>query len=586
MVSQVRLSVIIVVICSALACRTAEDQSTIGDVERRETVTQKHTQKETSKPRALFTRKDAPVPQGVPLFEGMGDHHRKISTKSEAAQKYFDQGLIFAFAFNHDEAIRSFEEAAKQDPQCAMCWWGVALCHGPHINNPLMTPERSAAALDAWRKASDLRDYASPIERGLIEALGARYADPAPADRKPLDEGYAQAMRQLWNANKKDADIGTLFAESMMDLRPWDLWQKNGDPQPGTEEILLVLDEVQRINPDHPGALHLYIHTVEASPNPERGINAANRLRNLVPAAGHLVHMPSHIDVLTGGWALASEQNEKAIEADRVYRRLSPRQDFYRVYMAHNPHMLAFSSMMEGRREACIAAAREMVSGVPEEYARTQTALVDPVMGIVFESMLRFGQWDAVLQEPKPAEYFIITTALWHYARGVAYAAKGQIAEAESERAKFREAAAKIPPETMMAINKADRIIAIAGHMLDGEIAYRRGSIDEAVAQLEKAIAIEDDLMYMEPPEWVQPVRHTLGAILLEAGRHAEAEKVYRADLVEWPENGWSLYGLGKALRARGATAESDEVEKRFQKTWARADTKIGSSCLCVRGKT
>lgn len=539
----------------------------------------------SGKPRfQLLSRNKTPV--GAPLFRGMGDHHRKINTSSPKAQEYFDQGLTLAFAFNHDEAIRSFEEAARLDPTCAMCWWGVALCNGPHINNPLMTPERSAAASDALHRAVVLKEYASPVECGLIDALGARYAKPAPADRKALDEGYAQAMRQLWTANKSDADIGTLFAESMMDLRPWDLWTKNGDPQPGTEEILLALDDVQRINANHPGALHLYIHAIEASPNPSRADNAANRLRKLVPAAGHLVHMPSHIDVLTGRWALASEQNEAAIAADRAYRRISPRQDFYRVYMAHNQHMLAFASMMEGRREACLAAAREMVGGVPEEYAKTQTALVDPVMGIVYEAMLRFGRWDEVLKEPAPPEYFKITTALWHYARGVAFAAKGQIAEAESQRAKFQGAATKIPPDAMMAINKADKVIAIAGHMLDGEIAYRRGSIDEAVAQLEKAIVIEDDLMYMEPPEWVQPVRHTLGAILLEAGRFQEAEKVYRADLKEWPENGWSLYGLGKSLRARGATAEADDVDKRFKKTWSRADTKIGSSCLCVRPKS
>lgn len=525
-------------------------------------------------------------PTGVPLFEGMGNHKRKITTQSELTQKYFDQGLVLAFAFNHDEAIRSFTEAARLDPQCAICWWGVALCNGPHINNPVMTPERSAAAWDALRKAQGLANFASPTERGLIEALGARYANPAPADRKPLDEAYAQAMRKLWNANKSDADIGTLFAESMMDLRPWDLWTKEGEPQPGTDEILLALEEVQRNDPKHPGALHLYIHAVEASPDPSRGIFAANGLRRLVPASGHLVHMPSHIDVLTGRWELASQQNEMAIKADREYRQISPKQDFYRVYMSHNHHMLAFASMMQGRRAECLKAANEMVAGVPEEYAKTQTALVDPVMAIKYESMLRFGLWDDVLKEPAPPGYFKITTALWHYARGVAYAAKGMVAEAEVERTKFTEAAKNVPEDAMMSINKAHQILSIARHMLDGEIAYRRGSIDEAVSQLEKAIAIEDNLMYMEPPEWVQPVRHTLGAILVDAGRFDEAEKVYRADLREWPENGWSLHGLEKCLRARGATSEADEVEKRFQKTWAHADTKIGSSCLCVRAKS
>lgn len=525
-------------------------------------------------------------PSGVPLFKGMGDHKRKISTDSDLAQEYFDQGLIFTYAFNHDEAIRSFAEAARLDPECAICWWGVALCNGPHINNPIMTPERSAAAWEAHHKAVELTDYASPTELGLIEALGARYANPAPSDRKPLDEGYAQAMRHLWYANKTDADVGTLFAESLMDLHPWDLWTKEGNAKPGTEEILLVLEEVLRIDPNHPGALHLYIHAVEASNDPARGLFVANKLRGLVPASGHLTHMPSHIDVLTGRWELASRQNEMAIEADRNYRKISPKQDFYRVYMAHNHHMLAFASMMQGRRAESLKAAREMIAGVPEEYAKTQTALVDPVMAIPYESMLRFGMWDEMLKEPAPPGYFKITTALWHYARGVAFAAKRNIADAETERTRFEQAAASVPQDAMMSINKAHQILAIARHMLDGEIAYAKGSIDEAVAQLEKAIAIEDDLMYMEPPEWVQPVRHALGAILVDNGRFDEAEKVYRADLREWPENGWSLFGLEKCLRARGATAEADEVNKRFKKTWAHADTKIGSSCLCVRAKS
>lgn len=531
------------------------------------------------------------IPRGsstaaVPLFDGMGDHHRKISTQSQLAQQYFDQGLVWAFAFNHDEAIRSFEEAARLDPDCAICWWGVALCNGPHINNPVMTQQRSEVAWTAYQMALERIQQASPVERSLIEAVGTRYANPAPADRKPLDEAYAQAMRNVWRAHPNDADIGTLFAEAMMDLRPWDLWQKNGDPQPGTEEILTVLDEVLRLDPNHPGALHLYIHAVEASPDPHRGIAAAQRLRNLVPASGHLVHMPSHIDVLTGQWAKASDQNEAAIAADRAYRKISPRQDFYRVYMAHNHHMLAFAAMMEGRRETAIRAARDMVQGVPEEYARTQTALVDPVMAIQYEVLLRFGRWDEVLRQPPPPGYFKITTALWHYARGVAFAAKGQVTKADAERAKFKQAVAKVPADAMMSINKAERILAIAGYMLDGEIAYRQGSIDEAVAKLENAIAIEDDLMYMEPPEWVQPVRHTLGAILVDAGRYAEAEKVYRADLADWPENGWSLYGLEKCLRARDATSEANEVHKRFEQAWSRADTKIVSSCLCVRTKS
>ncbi len=524
--------------------------------------------------------------KSVPLFDGMGRHHREVTTSSPKAQRYFDQGLIWSFAFNHDEAIRSFTECTKIDPHCAMCWWGIALCNGPHINNPIMPPERSRAAWDAEQQALALKNVATPAERALIDALARRYADPAPSDRKALDEAYASAMRDVWKMYSDDADVGTLFAESMMDLRPWDLWKNDGSPHEGTPEILDTLDRVQRLDPDHPGALHLYIHAVEASPNPDRGVAAADRLRRLVPASGHLLHMPSHIDVLTGRWADASKQNEMAIEADRKYRAISPKQDFYRVYMAHNHHMLSFASMMEGRGDKCVKAARDMVNGVPEDYARSQTALVDPYMAIIYEALMRFGRWDDILKEPAPASYLPVTNALWHFARGVAHAAKGEVASADRERTAFKEAAARVPEGNMMAINPAKNILAIAEHMLNGEIAYRRGNIEEAVAELNQSIAIEDELIYMEPPEWIQPVRHTLGAILVDESRYEEAEKVYRADLKKWPENGWSLYGLAKCLRARGALAEAEQIEKRFKTVWSRADTTIGSSCLCVQGKS
>ncbi len=518
-----------------------------------------------------------------PLFDGIGSHRRPVTTSSSQAQRYFDQGLTLAYAFNHDEAIRSFTEAARLDPDCAMAWWGVALCHGPHINNPTMTTERSQAAWDALQKAVALKNKANPTERALIDALSRRYAFPIPEDRIPLDQAYARAMRDVWQAHRRDADVGALFAEAMMDLRPWDLWTDDGKPQPGTEEIVAVLEEVQRLSPDHPGALHLYIHAIEASPHPEKAMAAADRLRNLVPMSGHLVHMPSHIDVLTGRWALASDQNVKAIDADRRYRKLSPRQDFYRVYMTHNHHMLMFAAMMEGRGRLALQAARELVNDVPEDYARREAAFVDPYMGAPYDALKRFGRWDDLLREPQPPDYLPITTAMWRFHRGLAFAAKGQVAEAVQEQAAFEQAAAKVPADAVMAINPAKDILAIARHMLRGEIAFRRAAIDEAVSELRRGIEIEDRLSYMEPPEWIQPVRHTLGAILVHAGRYDEAEKVYREDLVKWPNNGWSLYGLTQSLRGRGAGAqEIEESEKRFREVWARADQKIGASCLCV----
>lgn len=518
----------------------------------------------------------------VPLFEGLGSHTRTVTTSSPLAQKYFDQGLVWSYSFNHDEAIRSFEAAAALDPDCAMAWWGIALCHGPHINNPIVTPERSAAAWGALQKARAAMKDAAPVERALITALSRRYADPAPADRTALDRAYAEALADVWKSFPNDPDVGALYAEALMDLRPWDLWTKDGKPQTGTETIVSVLEDVLRLDPNHPGAHHLYIHAIEASPNPEKATPSADRLRQLVPASGHMVHMPSHIYVLTGRWKEASAQNEKAILADRIYREQSPKQEFYRVYMLHNHHMLAFASMMEGRREAAARAARQVVESVPEEYARREAALVDPYMGAVYDALKRFGRWDELLAEPPPPDYWPITTALWRFNRAVAYAAKGEVRLAEQERAAFRDAAALVPRDALMAINSAHAVLKIAEHFLDGEIAFRRGNIEESVAELRTAIALEDQLLYMEPPEWVQPVRHTLGAVLVSAGRYEEAERLYREDLAKWPENGWSLHGLYQSLQAQGVGAEAALLEKRFRNAWSRADTPIGSSCLCV----
>lgn len=525
---------------------------------------------------------DAPR-AATPLFDGMGEHTRPVASASPLAQRYFDQGLIWAFAFNHDEAIRSFQQAAQIDDRCAMAWWGVALCHGPHINNPVVTEERARAAWDALQAAQARRATAAPVEQALIDALAARYAWPAPADRRPLDEAYARAMERVHRQFPDDLDVTTLYAEALMDLQPWNLWTQAGAPIGQTPQILAALEQVLARNPRHPGAAHLYIHACEASPFPERADAAAAVLRSAVPASGHLVHMPAHIDVQLGRWSLAADQNVRAAEADRRYREISPRQGFYRVYMAHNHHFLAFACMMEGRREAAMTAARDMLAGVPPEFARDNAAMIDCFMPIALEVMMRFGRWDELLAEPPPSERFPIATALWRFMRGVAFAAKGQVTEARAEQAAFELAAAIVPPEALMMINPAVKVLAIARRMLEGEIAYREKRFDDAIAELRAAVALEDELLYMEPPDWIQPVRHTLGAVLLDAGRHLEAEQVYRADLKIWPENGWSLHGLANALRGRDATEEARDVEARFDKAWARSDTRIAASCLCVR---
>ncbi|MBL8878766.1 MAG: tetratricopeptide repeat protein [Phycisphaerales bacterium] len=520
-----------------------------------------------------------------PLYEGMGSHHRAIATRSAMAQRYFDQGLVWMYAFNHDEAIRAFEEALRLDPQCAMAAWGVAVCLGPHINNPILPPDRAAEAWQAVRRAGGLRRFARPAEQMLIDAVAQRYADPPPQDRSPLDKAYATAMREVWRKNPDDADIATLYAESLMDLQPWDLWTHDGKPKGATEEIVAVIERALEMNPNHPGALHLYIHAVEASYSPGRAAEAADRLRNLVPAAGHLVHMPSHIDVRIGRWRQAAEANERAIVADEKYRKIAPNQGFYRVYMAHNRHFLAFTGMMEGRSAAAIKAAREMLGSVPAEFVQQNAALVDPYTPIAIEALMRFGKWDDLLKEPAPPEILPITTAFWRFARAVSHAAKGDVAAAEREQAEFRAAVKRVPDGAMMAINPAEKVLRIADHMLEGEIAFRRGEIDKAVGQLRDAVAIEDDLQYMEPPDWVQPVRHTLGAVLVSADRFAEAEQVYREDLKRWPNNGWSLLGMSKSLAGQGKQAESAEAKRQFDVSWQRSDQSIGTSCVCIAPK-
>lgn len=523
-----------------------------------------------------------PVGSKVPLFAGMGSHHRTITTKSPDAQRYFDQGLVWAFAFNHDEAIRSFEQAIKYDSDCAMAWWGIAYCNGPHINNPSMDDNHSLAAWDALQRAVSHKGNASAVEQDLIDALSKRYASPPPKDRRPLDEAYAAAMREVWKKHPKDGDVGTLFAESMMDLRPWDLWALDGAPRPETPEVLSALEDVLAMNPNHPGANHFYIHAVEASPHPDKAIAAADRLRFAVPAAGHLVHMPAHIDVRTGKWEEAAKANIRATEADRKYRAAVPKQGFYHIYMAHNSHFLAYASMMEGRQAAALKAAREMLAGVPKEYAEKNAAMVDGFMTIEMETLMRFGRWDEVLKLDAPPSYFPFAKAKWHFSRAVSYAAKGQVEQAEKEKLVFTMAVEKVPKDAMLMINHAHHVLKIAEHMLNGEIAFRKGKIDESVVELNKAIELEDQLRYMEPPEWIQPVRHTLGAILNNAGRYDEAAKVYRADLAKYPENGWSLYGMAQCLKSRGDISAAKDYEERFKKAWKRADYKITSTCACV----
>lgn len=522
-----------------------------------------------------------------PLLVGITVHHRTVSTESAEAQRYFDQGLNLTYAFNHDEAIRSFHEAARFDPKCAMAWWGIALCNGPHINNPAMNEPQSKAAWHALLKAQETYQTTSPVERVLIDALAKRYladAEENVAERLQLNQQYADAMRQVRQQFPGDVDVAVLCAESLMDLRPWDLWSDDGQPRPETPLVISLLEDALAKQPNHPGANHLYVHAVEASSTPERATSAADRLRNLMPGSGHMVHMPAHIDVRTGKWSQAADQNEMSMKVDAVYRKASPGQGFYAVYMLHNPHFLAFACMMEGRKARALQAAREVLASIPPEALEQSAALVDPFASIEYQVLIRFGQWDTLLALPSPHDDLPITRAMWRFARATALAAKRDLPAAEREQALFRQAAAAVPEDAVGAINRARDILQVGEHTLAGEIAFQRGDIDTAVAELKQGVNAETQLLYMEPPEWIQPVRHSLGAVLVAAERWEEAEAVYRADLAQWPENGWSLYGLTRCLKFKGELSAAQEVEQRFHAAWSRADTTIGTTCLCVPG--
>jgi len=523
-----------------------------------------------------------PADQPAQLFQGMGTHRRPISTASAEAQRYFDQGLIWAYAFNHDEAIRSFRQAARLDPSAAMPWWGIAWCEGPNYNDPVMTDERSAAAWDALQEARERTEGASPIERALVEALGRRYAKPWPEDRQPLEKAYADAMGEVWRKHPNDPDVGTLYAEAMMVRRPWMLYTLDQEPAEDTERIVAVLHRALELQPDHPGANHLYIHAVEPSRLPERGLGAAARLCDLVPAAGHLLHMPSHIYVKTGRWHAAIAQNEKAMRADAVYRSLSPKQGFQHLYMVHNAHMLAYAAMMSGREKEAMAAARAMWKNIPEQALREVGPVFDLWMCSVYDVQKRFGRWDQLLAEPAPPEYLPITMAIWHAHRAIAHAAKKEFDAARKEQAAFRRAREAIPADQYALTDPAHSILEVSEYFIAGEIALQQGKWEEAARQLEKGAEVEDSLSYGEPPQWLQPVRHTLGAVYLKAGRYKDAERAYRADLANWPRNGWSLYGLSRALAGQGRNDEADAVARQYQQAWADADEPTETSCKCI----
>jgi tetratricopeptide (TPR) repeat protein len=507
-----------------------------------------------------------------PLFDGIGNLHHPVSTSSFLAQRYFDQGLCFIYAFNHDEAAASFREAVRQDPNLAMGYWGIALALGPNINLPEDT-DRGRQAWQAISKAKSLESGASPAERDYIEALSARYVSSG-AMSEAQQRAYAGAMRQVWARHPEDPDAGTLFAESLMDLHPWAFWSDDGKPGPDTGEIVATLNAVLAKHPDHTGANHYLIHSVEASQNPAQALPSAQRLPKLAPAAGHLVHMPAHIYIRIGRYHDSAEANLAAIKADRAYiAERHPSGVYPMMYYPHNIHFLWVSYLMQGNRRGATRAARELAVAVPpaEVKAMPEAEFLLPVR---YFTEVRFAQWDAVMKEPAPPAEFSYTTGMWHYARGMALAAQGRGDAAAKEQHDLDAIAAATSPGRMFETNSAKSLLEIASATLAGQRASRAGDGDRAVAELKRAVASQDSLNYTEPPAWYYPVRETLGYELLAQGKADQAELVFQADLRRNPDNGWSLAGLAQSLRATGKSAQADAVQASFKKAWAWSDVK------------
>ncbi len=519
----------------------------------------------------------------APELAGLGTVHMPVTTSVAQAQRFFDQGLRLLYAFNHAEAIRAFREAARLDSDLAMAYWGEALALGPNLNAP-MSLENGRQAYAAVHRAVARAGRATPREQALIEALSRRYAADGKGDRPALDRAYAAAMRAAGERFRDDADIQTLFADAQMNTMPWDYWLKDGAPKPETAYVLDTLERVIARQPDHAGALHYHIHLLEASADPDRAAASADRLGSLMPAAGHMVHMPAHIYIRVGRYADAAEANVRAIAADEDYLAQCQAQGLYPVsYYPHNLHFLWAAATFEGRRAVAVDAARKVAEKVPHHHAGQLAWTTDfPVTPML--AYTRFGLWQDMLTEPKPPMNEPYAIGIWHYGRGLGFVARGRLDAADTELAALKtvmkhEALATTLKELPLLTN-----LQIASRMLEGELGMKRGNADAAIASLREAVTIEDGLPYSEPPLWHHPPRQVLGAILLEAVRPAEAEIVYREDLKRFRENGWSLFGLAKSLDAQGKSSEARDAQRRFEKAWARADIRLTSSRIMDGG--
>ena len=520
--------------------------------------------------------------RGAQLFEGLGPFHRRITTGSKRAQLFFDQGMRFLWAFNHDEATRSFARAAQLDPRCASCYWGVALTLGPNYNMPVMPGPRAKVGWDALAKAQQYARRASPVERALIDAVARRYlgAQPLdPANSAPLITAYAAAMKDVAARFPADLDVQTLYAEALMNANPWKLWNADGSPAPGTGAIVATLEAVLAADPAHPGANHYYVHAVEASPHPDKALRSAERLKTLMPAAGHMVHMPAHILERVGRYGESAAANRAAAAADLAYYGKTAPVDYYPMYSAHNYQFLAAAAAMEGRRAETIAALREARKLVSDDML-AQMPGQDWTIAYLYEAMVRFGMWDALIAEPAPNPAFRALAIGYASARATALAAIGRVAEAKAASQSLDAMIAAAPADSGAGMNPAKDLFAIAALKAKARIAQAERRPDDAIVLLREAVAGEDRLAYNEPSDEFFPVRHLLGAALLGAGRPVEAELVYREDLNRNPANGWALLGLARALEAQQKRDEAATVRAHFADAWKQADVTIETSAF------
>jgi tetratricopeptide (TPR) repeat protein len=522
---------------------------------------------------------------GAPLFEGMGDYHMPITTADPDAQRYFDQGMVLAFGFNHAESIRSFRAAQALDPTCAMCFWGEALATGPNINvtsngKAIMTPAERADARTAIDQALALTDGLTPKERNWIQALDQRYDGQADSPRDPLDRAWADALAEMAARYPDDTTVASVYAEALMNTMPWDYWGPNGEAKPDTQAVIASLEAVMEADPGHPLALHLYIHALEASSNAAKAELAADRLANLVPGSGHLVHMPSHIYFRVGRYQDSALANIRAAEVDEAYIAQCNAQGFYpALYYPHNIHFLWASATMQGQSALSLDSARRVVANVRVEQVE-QFPTIQFFRTVPMLSLVRFAKWEQILAEPEPYEPFAFARAIWHYGRGVAQAALGDAAAALIELAAIEALEPKVDEIFMGNVYPARDLLEIAKSLLRGEMAYRAGDAANAVLAFEEAVTLQDALPYTEPPFWYYPTRQSLGAALLASDRVAEAQAVFEADLEQYPMNGWSMFGLAEALRRQGDEAGAKQMTARFETVWQFADVSLATSIL------